>query len=101
MKKILLASTSTLFGQSYLEYLLEELQDFFAGVSTVTFIPYARPGGISHDDYTQLAATAFAKINKEVKGLHTFNNPMEGIADRRLFLREEEIPFVWCNNCTN
>lgn len=80
MKKILLASTSTLFGQSYLEYLLEELQHFFAGVSTITFIPYARPGGISHDDYTQLAATAFAKINIAVKGLHSFKDPMDGIA---------------------
>lgn len=80
MKKILLASTSTLYGQSYLEYLLEELQHFFAGVSTITFIPYARPGGISHDDYTQLAATAFSKINKEVKGLHSFKDPMEGMA---------------------
>jgi dipeptidase E len=79
MKKILLASTSTLFGQGYLDYLLEELQSFFEGKSTITFIPYARPGGISHDAYTALAATAFAKINKEVVGLHTYRNPLDGL----------------------
>ena len=79
MKKILLASTSTLFGQAYLEYLLEELQSFFAGKSTITFVPYARPGGISHDAYTQLVQTAFSKINKSVVGLHSFKDPLEGI----------------------
>lgn len=80
MKKLLLASTSTLYGQGYLEYLLEELQSFFEGRTTITFIPYARPGGISHDDYTALAAKAFAKINKKVIGLHTFTDPLEGLA---------------------
>jgi dipeptidase E len=80
MKRLLLASTSTLFGQGYLDYLLEELQSFFEGKSTITFIPYARPGGISHDAYTALAATAFAKINKEVVGLHTYRNPLDGLA---------------------
>ena len=80
MKKILLASTSTLFGQGYLEYLLEELQSFFAEISTITFIPYARPGGISHEAYTQLAQTAFSKIDKKVVGLHSFKDPLEGVA---------------------
>lgn len=80
MKKILLASTSTLFGQGYLEYLLEELQSFFAEISTITFIPYARPSGMSHEAYTQLAQTAFSKIDKKVVGLHSFKDPLEGLA---------------------
>ena len=80
MKKILLASTSTLFGQGYLEYLLEELQSFFAEISTITFIPYARPGGISHEAYTQLVQTAFSKIDKKVVGLHSFKDHLEGLA---------------------
>ncbi|MCM4169623.1 Peptidase E [Arenibacter antarcticus] len=80
MKKLLLASTSTLFGQSYLEYLLTELTTFFSHTDTVTFIPYARPGGISHDNYTELVAMAFSKIDKKVVGLHTYQNPLVGIA---------------------
>ncbi len=79
MKKLLLASTSTLFGENYLDYLLEELVFFFNDINRITFIPYARPGGISHTDYTKIVATAFAKINKEVIGLHTYENPQEGI----------------------
>lgn len=79
MKKLLLASTSTLFGQSYLEYLLTELAVFFSHTDTITFIPYARPGGISHDAYTELVATAFSKIDKNVVGLHSFEDPRKGI----------------------
>ena len=50
MKKILLASTSTIYGGTYLSYLKEELKVFFAGVDEILFIPYARPSGISHDE---------------------------------------------------
>jgi dipeptidase E len=80
MKSLLLASTSTLFGQSYLEYLLPELEVFLSQTDTLTFIPYARPSGISHDDYTALVSTALAKINKKVRGLHTYADSLEGIA---------------------
>lgn len=81
MKSLIIASTSTLFGGSYLEYLLEELTLHFKNANTILFIPYARPSGISHDDYTQKAAETFAKINKQVIGLHTYNNPKKAIAN--------------------
>ncbi|WP_394751133.1 dipeptidase PepE [Spongiimicrobium salis] len=80
MKKLLLASTSTLFGESYLKYLLEDLAVFFKDINTITFIPYARPSGISHDDYTALVALALSKINKKVIGLHSYEDGLEGIA---------------------
>lgn len=32
MKRLLLASTSTVYGGTYLSYLQEELTDFFAGI---------------------------------------------------------------------
>ena len=79
MRNILIASTSTLHGSGYLDYLLDELTIFFKDVSTILCIPYARPSGISHDDYTQKVAEAFAKINKTVKGIHEFENPIEAI----------------------
>jgi dipeptidase E len=44
MKKLLLASTSTVYGSGYLEYLLPELKFFFRGVQTILFIPFARWG---------------------------------------------------------
>jgi dipeptidase E len=79
MKNLLIASTSTLHGGNYLEYLLPELQLHFAQCKTILFVPYARPGGISHDDYTLKVKTFFALLNKEVRGLHEFNNPTEAI----------------------
>ena len=79
MKKLIIASTSTLYGGEYLEYLLPTLQQFFAHCNIIVFIPYARPGGISHDDYTQIVQNAFDKINKKVVGIHQFDNAKEAI----------------------
>ena len=66
MKKLLLASTSTLFGETYLSYLTKDLELFFKDVDIITFVPFARPGGISHDAYTAVVIKAFAKLNKMV-----------------------------------
>jgi dipeptidase E len=74
MKNIIIASTSTLFEGDYLDYLLPELEVHFQHCKTILFIPYARPSGISHEDYTAKVALAFAKINKSVKGIHEFED---------------------------
>ena len=79
MKKMIIASTSTVFGSGYLDYLLPALQVHFKNINTVTFVPYARPGGISYDAYTAAVARAFSKINMDVKGIHEFENPKAAI----------------------
>lgn len=79
MRKAIIASTSTLHGGEYLEYLQPALQEFFKEISSLVFIPYARPGGISHDAYTEKVASFFKKMNIQVQGLHTFENPKEAI----------------------
>ena len=79
MKNILIASTSTLANENYLEYLLPELTTHFQDCDTILFIPYARPGGISHQEYTAMVGLAFAKINKKVIGIHEFEDPAEAI----------------------
>jgi dipeptidase E len=79
MKKLIIASTSTIHGSGYLEYLLPTLATFFANVKTILFIPYARPGGVSYKEYTKIAEKAFATINMAVKGIHEFNNTKEAI----------------------
>ena len=71
MKNIIIASTSTLHNGQYLDYLLPEIQLFFGHCSEIIFIPYARPSGISHDDYTKKVAQVF--------GIHEFKNPIEAI----------------------
>jgi dipeptidase E len=74
MKNIIIASTSTLHGADYLDYLLPELKIHFEHCKTILFIPFARPSGISHDEYTKIVSLAFTKINKEVKGIHEFED---------------------------
>ncbi|AUC22643.1 dipeptidase E [Polaribacter sejongensis] len=81
MKKMIIASTSTVHGSSYLEYLLPTLKTHFNGVKQLLFIPYARPSGISYDDYTTTAKNAFSTINIDVKGIHEFENAKEAIQD--------------------
>ncbi|MBC7847309.1 MAG: dipeptidase PepE [Flavobacterium sp.] len=80
-KNIIIASTSTLHGGHYLEYLLPELFLHFEHCKTILFIPFARPGGISHEEYTENVATAFAKINKVVKGIHEFEDFSKAISN--------------------
>jgi dipeptidase E len=79
MKNMIIASTSTLHNSGYLEYLLPELSIHFKNCQTVLFIPYARPSGITHDEYTQKAALAFTKINITLKGIHEYNDPIEAL----------------------
>lgn len=79
MHNIIIASTSTVHGSGYLEYILNDLEALFKNAETILFIPYARPSGISHTEYTQIASKAFQKINKKVKGIHEFKNPAEAI----------------------
>ena len=78
-KNLIIASTSTLHGGGYLDYILPELEILFKDCTTILFIPYARPGGISHDDYTSRVKTAFSKISKDVKGIHEFENPIQAV----------------------
>ncbi len=55
------------------------MTSFFEGCQKVTFIPFARPSGISHDEYTAKAAEVFATIGITVKGIHEFDNPLDGL----------------------
>lgn len=82
---IILASTSTLFGGEYLEYLREELIQLYKGIDEIVFVPFARPGGISHDDYTAKARAFFQTINIKVKGLHEFDDKIEALNQAKGF----------------
>ncbi|MCC9073095.1 dipeptidase PepE [Flavobacterium sp. F-65] len=79
MKSIIIASTSTLHGGSYLDYLLPQLEVHFKNCESILFIPFARPGGISHEQYTDTVSQAFKKINISVKGIHEFEDATAAI----------------------
>ena len=70
-----------MYGGSYLDYLLPELRLHFENCKTILFIPYAQPGGLSYEEYTDRVSKAFAKLNIEVKGIHEFENPIVAIEE--------------------
>ena len=76
--KLLIASTSTVYGSGYLEYILDEAVQFL-NTDEILFIPYARPSGVSFEEYTENPRKAFATKGISVKGIHEFNNPKEAI----------------------
>lgn len=82
---IILASTSTIFGGKYLDYLKEKLIDLYQGIDEILFVPYARPNGMTHDEYTNIARNFFEKINIKVKGIHEFDNPKNAIQNAKGF----------------
>ncbi|WP_323786846.1 dipeptidase PepE [Psychroserpens sp.] len=97
MKNIIIASTSTIHGSGPLEYLLDELSVFFKDTSEILFIPYARPGGISHDEYTANVNIAFRQIGKVAKGIHEFEDPKKAVADAKAIFTGGGNTFVLVN----
>lgn len=81
MRNMIVASTSTIHGSGFLEYLMPEILDSCVAqnIIEILFIPYARPGGISHENYTLKVAKALQPHSISVKGIHTYNDPVEAI----------------------
>ena len=77
---LLIISTSTVYGQEYLAYLEDEIKDFFGDHQNILFIPFARPSGISHAEYTAKAAGVFNKLGFNMQGAHSFNDTNEALA---------------------
>lgn len=80
-KSIILASTSTLFGENYLAYLRDTIAQLFAQTKEIIFVPYARPGGISHTAYTESVHSFFMGLGIGVRGLHEFPDPMSALRE--------------------
>ena len=106
MRSIIIASTSTVFGGEPLDYLLEALKIHFKNINEILFIPYARPSGISHEEYTKKIKKPFKAIDKTVKGIHEFKNPTEAIHQAKGIYVGGGNTFVlvnmlYKNNCIN
>lgn len=68
--KVIMASTSTVYGSDYLAYLKEPLKEHFKEAEQILFIPFARPSGVTHDEYLAKAKEGLSFLNKKVIGLH-------------------------------
>lgn len=79
MKKLLLISNSTLHGSGYLDHCASEIKKFLGEIENVLFIPYARPSGITHEEYTKIARERFKKMGYNLSGIHEYDNPRDAV----------------------
>lgn len=78
---LLLISNSTLHGSGYLDHCATEISSFLKDTSNVLFVPFARPGGISHEAYTEIARKRFETLGKQLNGIHEFQDKTQAIRD--------------------
>ena len=78
---MILASTSTVFGSTYLDYIKDEIKTLFKDSKKILFIPYARPNGLSHEKYTGIAFSFFKKLGIHISGIHEFKDLKKAIYD--------------------
>jgi len=90
-RRALLLSTSKVYGSGYLGYCDAEMRSFLRGVERLLFVPFARPGGMSHEHYTSVARDRFAGLDISVAGLHEAE-------DARRAVREAEAIFIGGGN---
>ncbi len=89
--KVLLLSTSTVHGKPYLEYCNELLEQYYQNIKNLLFIPFARPSGISCEDYTSKVRERFDKLNIKTTGLNEYE-------DKTAVVNESEAIFVGGGN---
>jgi dipeptidase E len=76
--RILLLSTSTVFGTGYLDHAEDEIMNFLDGRRRVTFVPFALH---DHDGYTRRARDRFGRMGIDVVSLHEAADMQQTLAD--------------------
>lgn len=80
-RNLLLVSSSKCHPSGYLDHCAEQAAELFTAVTEIIFVPYARPGGMTHDAYTAVARERFAAMKIAVRGLHEFDDPAAAIEE--------------------
>lgn len=79
--RLLLISNSTMAGESYLKYPINEIRKFLGEKQVqIIFIPYAAVT-FRYDEYVDKVNERFASIGQQVLGIHTFENKIDAIAN--------------------
>ena len=76
-RRLLLLSTSTVYGQGYLDYAEPEIRAFLGGIERVLFFPYAM---FDKDGYTAAAKRRFEAMHLELQSLHQVNDKREAVS---------------------
>lgn len=78
-RNLLLVSSSRCHPHGYLDHCEEQVRDLFKDVRDIVFVPYARPGGASWDEYTATAADRFERLGIRVTGIHSYHDKIAAI----------------------
>jgi len=79
VKRLLLLSNSTNFGEPFLEYPIRTIQQFLgSAVSEVLFVPYAAVR-LSFADYAARVRERFSEIGISIISLHETENPASAV----------------------
>lgn len=77
-KRILLLSTSTVFGGEYLDYAETEVRDFLGSIERVLFLPFALH---DHAAYAGRVAKRFTQIGYKLDSLHAASDAQQAITN--------------------
>ena len=81
-RNLLLVSNSTLHGSGYLDHCEDEIKKLLgSSIENVLFVPYARPSGMTHDEYTKIARERFEKMGYKLSGIHEYDDPVKTVED--------------------
>src|SRR3954468_13807757 len=75
-RRILLLSTSTLFGGGYLDYAEAEIRDFLQGVAQVLFVPFALR---DHQAYAERTRERLGRMGYKVESLHQASDARQAV----------------------
>ena len=78
-RNLLLVSNSTLHGSGYLDHCADEIKKFLGNRKTIVFVPYARPSGMTYDEYTKIAKERFQKMDIMLTGIHEYSDLKEAV----------------------
>ena len=76
LRRILLLSTSTLFGGGYLEYAEDEVRNFLANIKRILFVPFALH---DHAAYAAHARRHFAQLGFTIESLHEAQDKQQAV----------------------
>lgn len=77
-KRLLLLSTSTVFGGGYLEYAEAEVREFLGNVPRVLFVPFALH---DHAGYAAKVRARFAAFGCELQSVHESEDSRKSVAE--------------------
>ena len=77
-KRLLLLSTSKLYGHEYLDHAEAEIRDFLAGVGRILFVPFAIA---DRDGYAAATRARFGSMGYGLESLHELSDKRQAVND--------------------